>query len=333
MIRIGQIGIGHNHGAAKMESVRKFPRVFDVVGYAPENDEWKRERGSLPAYEGLPCMSIDELLAKCDAVMVECEVPQLTSMAQRCVDAGKHIHLDKPASGTLDEYGRMLDSAKEKGLTVQLAYMYRYNPAVQKCLKWKEDGRFGDITMVKAEMSTFHDEEYKRWMSGFRGGMMYILGAHMLDLAMLFLGEPERVTSFFSHSGLDGIDYPDNTLAVLEYPHAIGRVFASAVERNGWGNRQLVVSGTKGKAHIMPLEKSTRLFWSDAEVSPNTYQDMKIEVPVPDPSWYGRYDAMMLDFHDCVIGKKENPFTYEHEYAVQKALLEICEADKRERFI
>ncbi len=330
MIRIGQIGIGHNHGAAKMECVRKFPQLFEVVGYAPESEAWRKERGGLPAYEGLACMERDELIDRCDALMIETEVPMLTSAAQRCIDAGKHIHLDKPASGTLDDYERLLLSAKEKGLTVQLAYMYRYNPAVKKCLEWKREGRFGDITMVKAEMSSFHSEEYRRWMSGFRGGMMYILGSHMVDLAMLFLGEPERVKSFFSHSGLDGIEYPDNTLAVLEYPRALGRVFASAVERNGWGNRQLVVSGTMGKAHIMPLEKTTRLFWSDAKISTETYADMKMEITVPDPSWYGRYDAMMRDFHSFVTGEKENPFTYEYELALQKTLLEICKADLRE---
>ena len=36
-IKIGQIGIGHNHGSAKMAAVRKFPELFEVVGYAEEN--------------------------------------------------------------------------------------------------------------------------------------------------------------------------------------------------------------------------------------------------------------------------------------------------------
>ena len=33
-IKIGQIGIGHNHGEAKMQAVRKFPELFEVIGYA-----------------------------------------------------------------------------------------------------------------------------------------------------------------------------------------------------------------------------------------------------------------------------------------------------------
>ena len=34
MIKIGQIGIGHNHGEGKMRAVRKFPELFEVIDYA-----------------------------------------------------------------------------------------------------------------------------------------------------------------------------------------------------------------------------------------------------------------------------------------------------------
>ena len=37
----------------------------------------------------------------------------------------------------------------------------------------------------------------------------------------------------------------------------------------------------------------------------------------------GRYDEMMRDFHAYVTGEKQNPFTYEHDYLVQKVLDEI----------
>ena len=53
MIKIGQIGIGHNHGEAKMSAVRKFPELFEVVGYAEEDEKWIRERGNLSGYQGL----------------------------------------------------------------------------------------------------------------------------------------------------------------------------------------------------------------------------------------------------------------------------------------
>ena len=48
MIKIGQIGIGHNHGEAKMKAVRKFPELFEVVGFAEENEAaWELIRTKL----------------------------------------------------------------------------------------------------------------------------------------------------------------------------------------------------------------------------------------------------------------------------------------------
>ena len=31
-IKIAQLGIGHNHASAKMQSLRKLPELFEVVG-------------------------------------------------------------------------------------------------------------------------------------------------------------------------------------------------------------------------------------------------------------------------------------------------------------
>lgn len=119
MIKIGQIGIGHNHGEAKMLAVRKFPELFEVVGFAEENEEWIKKRGNNKGYEGLRRYSADELIEKCDAILIETDVWDLTATAQKCIEAGKHIHMDKPASGTLAEYKHMLDTAKDKNLIVQ----------------------------------------------------------------------------------------------------------------------------------------------------------------------------------------------------------------------
>jgi chitinase len=55
-------------------------------------------------------------------------------------------------------------------------------------------------------MSTFHSPEYKKWLTNFRGGIMYILGSHLVDLIVYMLGEPKRITSFLKRTGLDGID-------------------------------------------------------------------------------------------------------------------------------
>jgi len=322
-LKVGQIGIGHNHGSGKMKAARKFPELFDVIGYAEENGRWIEKRGDFEAYAGLPRLSVEEIIERSDAVIVESDVWDLTKYAKMCVDAGKHIHMDKPASGTLEEYKYVLDTAKEKNLVVQLGYMYRYNPAIKATLEHIKNGDLGEIYSINAEMSTFHQPEYRKWLKNFGGGIMYILGSHLVDLIVYMMGEPKSITSFLKHTGLDGVDVEDNNLAVLEYDKALARIFVSSVEVNGYGRRQFVVAGSKGTVNICPMEKPTVMTYADTAMEGKTYADVKTTIPFDLNPSDSRYDEMMQDFYAYIMGTKENPFTYEHDYLVQKVLHEI----------
>ncbi|MBR6789252.1 MAG: hypothetical protein IKM31_00125, partial [Oscillospiraceae bacterium] len=84
-----------------------------------------------------------------------------------------------------------------------------------------------------------------------------------------------------------------------------------------------MVSGSKGTANILPLERPMTMTWSDTTIADATYEDRKIVIPFEDNTADGRYDEMMQDFYAYIIGEKQNPFTYEHDYTVQQVLDEI----------
>ena len=152
---------------------------------------------------------------------------------------------------------------------------------------------------------------------------MYILGCHLVDLIVYILGEPKKITSFVKHTGLDGVDFEDNNLAVLEYDKALARIFVSSVEVNGYGRRQLVVSGSKGTVDICPLERPIKMTYSDTTMCDSPWATAYRDVPIEDVPGSCRYDDMMKDFYAYVMGTKQNPFTYEHDYLVQKVIDEI----------
>ncbi len=322
-IRIGQIGIGHNHGEGKMKAVRKFPELFEVIGYAEDNDEWVEKRGKLDCYKDLKRMSVEEIIEQSDAVLVECDVWNLTKYAKKCIDSGKHIHMDKPASGTLEEYEELLNTAKEKNLVVQLGYMYRYNPAIKKCIELINSGELGEIFSINAEMSTRHPDTYREWLKHYKGGTMYIFGCHLIDIIISILGEPENVVSFIKQSGYNGVETDDNCFAVLDYKNATAKVTTASVEYNGWGRRQFVVCGSRGSVEIKPIEVPTIMTVSTSKNITNDYADCKEYIDVPETPSEIRYDEMMKDFASFIRGEKENPYTYEHEYTVQKVLYKI----------
>lgn len=322
-IKIGQIGIGHNHGEGKMLAVQNFPELFEVIGYAEENEEWVEKRGNLPCYKDLPRLSVEEIIEKSDAILVECDVWNLTKTAKMCIDAGKHVHIDKPASGTLAEFEELLNIAKEKNLTVQMGYMYRYNFAIQKLMGMINSGELGEIYQIDAEMSTYHSKEYREWLKHFKGGSMYIFGSHLIDLVVSVLGEPEKVYPFIKQTGFEGVYSDDNNFAVLEYDKAIARITNLSVEVNGWGMRRFAVMGSKGTVEIKPMELNVEMTISTTDIASNAYQDMKEKVDIKDVPALSRYDEMMKDYYKSMIGEKENPYSYEHELAVQKTLCRV----------
>lgn len=321
-IKIGQIGIGHNHGEAKMLAVRKFPQLFEVVGYAEPNQKWIEKRGSLGAYKGLKRMSVEQLIDGTDALLIESDVWDLDKYAKHCVQKGKHIHMDKPA-GEISQFKSVLDIASSKNLVVQMGYMYRYNPAVQKCIEQVKNGSLGEIYSINAEMSTFHSAEYRSWLKNFSGGIMYILGSHMVDLIVYLLGEPNKVLSVLKQTGRDNVYALDNNFALLEYDKAIAKISVSSAEVNGWGRRQFYVCGQKGTINICPIEKPMTMTYSSLDFNDKHYSDVKEQATLPELSLDSRYDQMVKDFYDYIMGNKQNPFTYEHDYLVQKVLSDI----------
>ena len=60
-IRIGQIGIGHNHASEKMAALRRLSDFYEVVGVVEEDDSWWSRRGGFPEYQGVPRLTAEKL--------------------------------------------------------------------------------------------------------------------------------------------------------------------------------------------------------------------------------------------------------------------------------
>ena len=319
MIKIGQIGIGHNH-SDKIKAVKHYPELFELVGYAEENEEWVDRRGQKPHFADVPRLSVEEVIEKSDAILVETDVWDLTRTAQMCIDAGKHIHMDKPASGTVEEFRHLLNTAREKNLVVQLGYMYRYNPAILKLFEMVKQGQLGKISTIHAEMSVIHSPQYRKWLGNFQGGDMYIFGSHLIDLIVCLMGRPNRVLSSMVPSAEDGVISQDVTAALLEYDNAIARVYSSSVEWNGWARRCFSVCGSRGTVLIQPMEGPYQMTFYPRHDGRKYGMQEGIPVELPPLKGEARYYEMIRSFHDYITGDAVNPFSYDHDLAVHEVL-------------
>ncbi len=324
-IKVGHIGTRHDHSRAKLEAIKKFPHLFEVVGIVPEDEKVAARIKNDAVYGGIPIMTEEELFAVEGLELVLCEGYELDSVAaaQRCIDHGVHIHLDKPGGEDIKAYEKLLRDAKAKNLVVQLGYMYRYNPAVRYIHELIKDGRIGEITAIDAQMSTMHDMRVMKLLSGFKGGNMFWLGCHLVDLIYGVTGEiPEEIIPMHNKSDLIMEGVLDNTFAVMKYPKFVASIRVNSQEVNGFGRRQFVLCGKNGSVELKPIENGQQpihLSFSDRRFISSAYSDIKADIPFAPPT--GRYDVMVKDLYQYIRGTKENPYTYEYEFQLQRMVL------------
>ncbi|MBC2595869.1 Gfo/Idh/MocA family oxidoreductase [Ruficoccus amylovorans] len=328
-IRIGQIGTGHLH-AYKFGALRLHSDVFEIVGVA-EDDPARREAAQdSDTYRGVTWMSSDELLAQpdLDAVLVEVEEHHTVDVAMRCIRAGKHIHVDKPGGESLVPFAQLLTEAEQRNLAVQMGYMYRNSPALEFCIKAVREGLLGELSSIDAAMNRYDGEEFRQLMKTFQGGAAYIFLCHLIDIAIILMGAPEKVIPLSTCTRGDGV--VDNGYTVMAFPGGCTASLRSTiVEVGGFERRNLVLCGDKGTLTVQPLElegnrAGGRVFLNLREATGEFQSGLQ---EISQPPLRDRYEDHLLEFAKIVRGEIENPYPYAHELLVQKCHLQACGYD------
>ena len=319
-IKLGQIGVGHGH-ASKLAVFRSSPD-YEVVGVVEPDAALRKSAENTAAFRGVKWLTQNELLRTpgLQAVLVETRVADLLDTAETCIAAGIHVHLDKPAGASLPQLRRILEGAKKQELLVQMGYMFRYNPAVVLLREFLKNGWLGEVYEVHAVMGKVVDAADRKQLAAFKGGIMFELGCHVLDLVVGILGKPDAVAAFNRHSAKLPDALADNTLAVLSYPRATATVRASAIEVEGGNRRHLVVCGTEGTFHIQPLDNPAAVV--SLSQARGVYKKGTQDVKFPK---YTRYVDDAADMARIIRGDTAAPFSAGHDVTVQETLLKACE--------
>ena len=330
-IKIGQIGITHEHAAGKISTLRKMPDVFEIVGVV---DDRQTSKGAtfLPAdllkpYEGLPFVTEEQLLAVpgLQAVTVETPNADLVPTALRCMEKGLAMHMDKPGGENLALYRTLRRGCEDRGIPFQIGYMFRGNPAVQFCKRIVREKWLGEIYEIQATMShNYGNDAYNEYLSTFTGGIMFNLGCHLIDFIVPMMGAPDKVTPFLKSTAGALPTARNNGVAILEYPHATVTIRACSIELNagGQGGRPLKIGGTNGTAYLCPLERfdgqalklHLALRKGNDEYAAGAHA-IEFE-PQTD-----RYQEQLLELARIINGEVANPYSYEHDVLVEEILL------------
>jgi len=157
-------------------------------------DEWGYEFGTT---------DFRELCARPDIDIIDCSVPNhLHRDVLLCaLEHGKHVYMDKPLCNTLDEAREMAAAAAAHPECIaQMTFQYRFVPALLRAKELIDAGALGDVFSARVCYLHAGYVDPKRPISwrldvakSGRGGALFDLGAHVVDLTRHLLGEFEEV--------------------------------------------------------------------------------------------------------------------------------------------
>jgi predicted dehydrogenase len=247
------------------------------------------------------------------AVAIEGRNHESLPMAAAAVAAGKHLWFDKPAGDDWPAFGRLMQTAAEMKLYVQMGYMFRYSPGFQRVSELARSGQLGQIFAIRAHMSTNVDLPERREQSRHTGGILFDLGGHVIDQIVSLLGRPIRVSSVMHNDATPELAaYSDNTLAVLEFPHALAIVDIAAMEPRPTA-RRFEVYGTRTSAILEPFDpaRTLRLARNDSAQVITFSETERQEL----------YDRELAAFVAVLRAERAADRSAEHELLVQETLL------------
>ena len=327
-VKIALVGNRHDHTVSNFGAMKAHPETFSIVGVS----DIDRSYDCRP-YEGFREYSLNDLLAMDDleAVVIEAGKEYEIIYAQKFADKGIPVFLDKPGSADFPRFEKFMTTMKERNLPVGFGYMYRFNPLVMKTKELIASGALGDIYSVEAQMSIRHDINKRKWLGRYKGGMLFYLGCHLIDMVCQFQGFPMNIIPLSCPTGSDGLDSDDFGCAIFKYQNGVSFIKTCASEYNGSQRRQLVICGTKGTVEINPPEMSAGggLMSSKAKITlssmnPPMWSDGAEEM-ICAP--YHRYYPMLEHFAREVRGELPMVMSYEYETELMWTIVHACGAE------
>ncbi|RVU27008.1 oxidoreductase [Sandaracinomonas limnophila] len=167
---------------------------FELIG------SWERSTKNIQkAYPETESFSrMESILERADIPLVVVNTPVYTHFeyAKKCLEAGKHVIVEKAFTNTSEEAKILEKIAKERNLNIFVFQNRRWDSDFLTVKKVVESGKLGEI--VEAE---FHFDRYNPVLSpkvhkeevNAGSGILRDLGPHILDQALSLFGMPTSI--------------------------------------------------------------------------------------------------------------------------------------------
>ena len=167
---------------------------------------------------GVQVCGHEELVARTDVDLVVVAAPNESHfpLARSALEAGKHVVVDKPFTVTTAEADALIALAERQRKTLTIFHNRRWDGDFMTVRSLLESGRLGKIMLFEAHWDRFRPGIAPRWRerAGAGAGLLFDLGPHLIDQALLLFGRPDAVFADLARQreGAEVDDYFELTL-------------------------------------------------------------------------------------------------------------------------
>jgi len=234
MIRVGLVGVGYwgpNLARVLNQNRRcKFVACCDI-----NNDNLQKITEQYPSVRGYT--SLDEMLSEgLDAVVVATPISTHFDIAQKALNSGLHVMVEKPLAHNSCCAEKLAILADAKGLTLLTGHTFIYSPPVNKVKEAIDSGALGEIYYIS--LSRVNLGLYQKDVD-----VIWDLAVHDISILLYWLNEVPCSARAFSRACVQ-TDKSDVAFLWLEFPSGI----IAAIEVSWLSPQKLrrsIVAGSK----------------------------------------------------------------------------------------
>jgi len=202
IVQIGTGGWGKNH-------TRILSQLEVLVAVCDADSQKSKEYGEKYAVNHYT--SLDEMLSveEFDGAFVVTPTSTHTTIAQKLLEAKKHVFVEKPMTYKSEDGQNLAKIAEKNKVILTCGYIERFNPAVDVVKKMVKEKKYGDLVMLE-----FHREN--RMPLHIKDvGIIYDTSVHDIDTANWLFDEMPQVV--FAKAGKIKHEHEDFTSIMLGY--------------------------------------------------------------------------------------------------------------------
>lgn len=263
-MKVGIIGCG-NISQAYFNAVKTF-RMLDIIACSDINMDAAKAKAEENKVKAL---TVDELLADKEIqAVINLTIPAVhVEIGMKALNAGKHVHSEKPLGVDLAEARKLIALAEKKNLKVGCAPDTFLGGGSQTCRKIIDSGIIGrpvsgTISFMGRGPEGWHPNPAFFYLKG--GGPMLDLGPYYMTTLVNLLGPVKKVCAMTSKAfdkrldthpnnfgKLHPVEIPTHYAGVLEmHSGAIITVTVSFDVKAGHGHNPIEIYGTEGTLFV-----------------------------------------------------------------------------------